>query len=130
MTMWGFSSRFSALDPLHAELMALKTGLDELQRRQHHRVIIETDCSSVVTLLHGHASEDHPLVHLVSECKALHHSLWHCPVVYTPRVCNYVAHKLAFLSVSLCMHRPYVFLTAMPSSVTEVVMQDRLYNRA
>ena len=82
--------------------MAIKEGLQALVDRQLCRVIIETDLSQSINLLHGYPEESHPHLRSILECKRLHTRVWSSPINYISRSCNVCAHTLARLGRNFC----------------------------
>ncbi|KAM7526225.1 hypothetical protein LguiA_016127 [Lonicera macranthoides] len=94
--LWDFAGKCGNTSHLHAELMGVKVGLEKIVARGHLQVIIETDSSEAVNLVDGFPGENHPLLHLVMECKSLHKKVWSYSINHVSLVYNLLcAHKLA-----------------------------------
>lgn len=83
--VWGFAEKCAAHDPLEMELRALQRGLRTLVDKNLSRMIVESDSSHVINLIHGFPYETHPHLHLILECKRLHTLLWSSSIIYVPR---------------------------------------------
>ena len=77
-----------------------------------------------MNLFHGFSDADHPYFQLITECKQLYQQIWSSHVVYVPRNCNIVAHKLVTNSYSFCTTIDFMFLADMPASVRVAVQID------
>lgn len=84
----GFMGASNAMDPLQAELMAMKAGLQALVEKQCSRIIIETDSSQTANLMNGHPDFDHTCLDLILVCKDLNAKICNANVNYVPRVYN------------------------------------------
>ena len=82
---WGFSGKSSAGDALHAELIAMKIGLQALLDKNCSRILVETDSSQTVNLLHSIPDELHPWQDVIWDCKKIKQNIWNCVVDYIPR---------------------------------------------
>lgn len=85
---WGFLGKSAAMNPLHAELLASKQGIQALLAKGCHQVIIETDSSQTINLMHGHPQKDHPFLRIIMECKALFTNVWQSTATDVPRNFN------------------------------------------
>ena len=103
--------------------MALQVGMQALLHHNLARVIIETDSSQAINLIHGHPEDDHPCLSEIERCKSSHSTLWSSPLMYIPRVCNKSAHSMARLGLN-CVHPPFVWFDVIHTSVEEVVALD------
>ena len=93
--LWGIRGRSYATDLLHAEIIALKMGLQVLRLKAEGRVIIETDSSTLVNLFQDVVAADHPRAEVLQECRDLLNNIMFATVYYVPRTCNWCAHLLA-----------------------------------
>ncbi|KAM7514052.1 hypothetical protein LguiA_003635 [Lonicera macranthoides] len=57
--IWEFYGRCCRSNPLHAELLGMCEGLRAVRDRRVLRVLVETDSSQVVNLVHGFPDECH-----------------------------------------------------------------------
>lgn len=87
---WGFTGKFNAHDPLHAEIMAIKEGLWALMDWQMCRVIIEMTHLSRLILYINILRNPIPIF---VACKRLH-TQWSSPITYVPVTFNVCAAKL------------------------------------
>lgn len=88
------------------------------------RILIETDSSQVVNLIHGHPEESHPYLSFILECKRLHTKLWNSPILYAPRNCNGCAHRLAYMGRSKIPSTNVVWFDVVPDRLIEAVNND------
>ena len=58
-------------DPLRAEIIALKMGIQALIIRGGNIIIIETDSSTTVHLIQEVVDEDHPRAELINDCQKM-----------------------------------------------------------
>lgn len=80
--------------PLHAEAESLAWAMTKVSRRQHHRVLFETDCLQLVTLT-GQEDMWPNLAPEFDEIKYLRTLFRNSPIVYLPRSFNIRADHLA-----------------------------------
>lgn len=59
------------------------------------RVIIESNSSQAVNLIHGYPDEAYPHLRIILDCKRLHTLLWSSSITYVSRNANVCAHNLA-----------------------------------
>lgn len=58
------------------------------------------------------------------DCKHFHSNIWRCPIVYVPRTCNQLAHKLVSLAYSFDTQSNYAWFDVIPDSVQNVARSD------
>ena len=122
----GIRGRSYANDPLYAEIIALKMGIQALIIRGGSRIIIETDSSNTVNLIQGEVEGDHPWFNLISECKTLLAKISFVLVCYIPRVCNGCAHTLAQEGYNTHSRNEAFWVDVIPPSVRTVLLEDNV----
>ena len=86
--LWGIRGRSHAHDPLHAELIALKFGIQAIITKGESRILIETDSSIAVNLIHNVVDADHPRAELINECKNMLAKVMFVVVSFIPWSCS------------------------------------------
>ncbi|PRQ32559.1 putative ribonuclease H-like domain-containing protein [Rosa chinensis] len=94
----------SVLSPLHAELLALKYGLDFLHAMNVTKVVMETDCLVAVQAINSSTEDLSELGALIHDIKGLVGVVGDVTVGFTPRQANRVAHRLASYSFDSNIH--------------------------
>ena len=122
---WGFAGRFDASSALQAELKALQVGLQALLDRNLTRVIIESDSSHAINLIHGHPDDDHPCLPEILSCKSSQCTLWSSPLMYISRVCNKSTHCMAWLGL-LHVQPSLVWFDVIPAFLHGIVKLDNM----
>lgn len=112
--------------PFQAEVLALKDGLAALHTNHCMPVMVESDSSELVQLVHNGPNETHPLHQLITTCQQLHRSLRSSSTMYIPRCCNISADMLARLGHFLRINNDFCWLVDPPSSVLEEVRRDNV----
>lgn len=70
--LWGFAGKGGFQTTLYAELSALKHGLNMILERDHLCIVVESDSSQAINLIHDNVDASHPLLELILSCKRLH----------------------------------------------------------
>ena len=100
-------------------------GLQAIILKEEGRIIIETDSSILVNLLHEVVAEDHPRVGLLKECREMLQRIIFATVCYIPRICNGCAHLLAQCGYNQGRN-DVVWVDVLPPEVRTVIIQDML----
>ncbi|GLT37918.1 hypothetical protein SLA2020_121990 [Shorea laevis] len=77
------------------EARSVRCAMQWAQELNLGRIIIETDCASIVTALSNNVALYSNLGNILSDCKLLMSSFLHCQVKHVRRTGNAVAHELA-----------------------------------
>ena len=123
--MWGIRGKSLAHDPLHAEILALKMGLQSLRLKEEGRVIIETDSSNLANLIYDMLAEDHPWARLLKDCRSLLANIMLSTVCFVPRTCNSCAHLLAQSGYNQDRNACF-WVDVIPNDVTNVLFNDMI----
>lgn len=94
MWIWGFVGIVSLSSSLAEELHALNMGLQLFLRKNITRVLVETNASAALNLMHGYADYHRPMHALILECKQIHHVLWSSPIAWVLCNCNMLAYMV------------------------------------
>ncbi|GKU88725.1 hypothetical protein SLEP1_g2954 [Rubroshorea leprosula] len=76
------------------EACSIRRALQWAQELNLGRIIIETDCASIVTALSNNVALNSDLGNVLSDCKLLMSSFLHCRVKHVRRTGNAVAHEV------------------------------------
>ncbi|OIT21963.1 hypothetical protein A4A49_60778 [Nicotiana attenuata] len=115
--MWvlRFQGSSHGLSPLHAKLMALKTGLDLAREHGFTNIDVETDFTDAILCLQNGYTLLNNIIH---DCRLLMHQVRVQTVEHNFRVANKPAHKLAKHALRMnngrdlgTMHYPSPFVT-------------------
>lgn len=117
MAIWGFAGVVNLQSALAVELHALNMGLRLLMQRNCPRVLVETDVSTVITLMHGSTDLLHPLGELICEGKRLHHLIWTAPITWVPCTCNMLVDGVAKLGHTMAYFPCFQFFDVCPPAM-------------
>ncbi|XP_024156261.1 uncharacterized protein LOC112164272 [Rosa chinensis] len=106
--------------PLHAELLALKTGIELLQAIDVTNVVIESDCLMAVQAVNSLSCDLSSLRALVADIKGLLDGYADMCIIFAPRQANVIAHRLASLSFESDVHLEW-FVNA-PELILDALM--------
>ncbi|GLU21284.1 hypothetical protein SLE2022_374300 [Rubroshorea leprosula] len=88
------------------------------------KIIIETDCASIVTALLSDIALNSELGNILSDCKSMMASFPYCHVQHTRRTGNAVAHELA--KRALQAEGNEFFISEIPVFLAPFVARDKL----
>ncbi|PNT71499.1 hypothetical protein BRADI_2g28465v3, partial [Brachypodium distachyon] len=109
-------------DPLHAETAAMLHTLQEAARMECHKVILETDASTLKQAMTSNDYDNSSLGVLLREMKALiQYSFQRCKIEVCPRACNVSAHCLAAFGMCMEQGSYHVWLDPFPDHVKDLV---------
>lgn len=109
-------------DPLHAETAAMLHALQEAARMGCHKVILETDASTLKQAMTSNDYDNSSLGVLLREMKALiQYSFQRCKIEVCPRACNVSAHCLAAFGMYMEQGSYHVWLDPFPDHVKDLV---------
>ena len=111
---------------LATELLGLKEGLGILNDKGLLRVIIESDSSQAINLVHGFSKSDHPLLSIVLDCKRVHKLLWSCSIDHVSRNYNQCAHAMALLAHDFDDQGEMHMFTSPHVSVVQIFLNDNM----
>lgn len=120
--LWGFTGKSTATNPLYAELLAIKKRIQALLAKGSHQVIVETDSSQTINLIHSYPQEDHPFLLIIKECKALLTNVWQSNASYVPRNFNKCTDVLA--NLGYVDQEELVWFDVIPPAVLQVLSDE------
>ncbi|GLU12062.1 hypothetical protein SLE2022_287710 [Rubroshorea leprosula] len=106
------------------EACSIRRAMQWAQELNLGRIIIETDCASIVTALSNNVALNSDLGNVLSDCKLLMSSFLHCRVKHVRRTGNAVAHELA--KRALRAEGDEFFINEMPDYLAPFVSRDKL----
>ncbi|GLT94950.1 hypothetical protein SLE2022_126590 [Rubroshorea leprosula] len=106
------------------EACSIRRAMQWAQELNLGRIIIETDCASIVTALSNNVALNSDLGNVLSDCKLLMSSFLHCRVKHVRRTGNVVAHELA--KRALRAEGDEFFRNEMPDYLAPFVSRDKL----
>ncbi|PRQ38383.1 putative ribonuclease H-like domain-containing protein [Rosa chinensis] len=111
--------------PLHAELLALKNGLELLQAMNITRATIESDCLVAVQAINSLTPDLSPLGALIVDVQELLAASLDIKLSHVPRQANTVAHRLASYSFECNVHLEWFSIA--PEFILDALLYD--FNR-
>ncbi|OIT39804.1 hypothetical protein A4A49_62788, partial [Nicotiana attenuata] len=90
--LFGFQHSKPSSSPLQSELEALKLGLSIALKYGFSPLIVETDATELIRILHSNAM---PYTSIITNCRWLMLQLKHPKITHNFREGNKVAHKMA-----------------------------------
>ena len=99
---------FQPCSSLAAELMAIREGLRQGLRQGWRRLLIESNCSSAISLVNRSEFFCNEMKGLIREIKLLQRELGCCEVRFIGREANSLAHGLAKITASRVVDAGYL----------------------
>ena len=119
----GFAHRLDFIfSALHAELLAMRYGLDLLHTMGISKAIIESDYLAAVQVVNSPVYDLSPLGSLISDIRTSLANHGEICISFAPRQTNMVAHKLAGYGYDVNIH--YEWLTHAPDLILDALMYD------
>ncbi|GLT52798.1 hypothetical protein SLA2020_261170 [Shorea laevis] len=106
------------------EACSIRRAMQWAQELNLGRVIIETDCASIVTALSENVALNSDLGNVLSDCKLLMSSFLHCQIKHVRRTGNAVAHELA--KRALQAEGDEFFRNAIPDYLAPFITRNKL----
>ncbi|XP_024190675.1 uncharacterized protein LOC112194687 [Rosa chinensis] len=107
---------------LHAELLAIKVGLQLLSLHNFQSVCIQSDCLLVVQDINGNSTNHTEYGTLIEDIQFMLQQLQQIHVSYTPRTCNKIAHRLANLAFE--SEQTMYWIQETPDCIRDIVLKE------
>ena len=93
--LYGCYSLSYAIDPYHAELLALRKGFELAREKHYTHAALMSDCKKAVDTINGNVDHIDFYSDLIMECRELRHYFQETSLTFTRREDNQVADRMA-----------------------------------
>ncbi|XP_062028495.1 uncharacterized protein LOC133744394 [Rosa rugosa] len=106
----------------HVELLAIREGIDLVQKFKLQQVVIETDCLLAVNAIHSSAPNLSSLGSLINDIQAAMRCNPGVQITFASRSCNRIAHRLANIAYESA--QGVVWSDSIPDCIIDLVQQE------